>query len=78
MSVVVNVIVFGDVMKHVAQELSEKGRSDLTSVILCGSAARCFFSSLRTADSGPVLTREERELFTKICLKNSKFLLRSA
>jgi hypothetical protein len=51
MSVMVNVMVFGDVMKHVAQELSEKGRSVLTSVILCVSAARCFFSSLKTADS---------------------------
>ena len=39
---------------------------------------RCFFSSLKTADSCPVLTREEGELFTKICLKNSQFLLRSA
>lgn len=65
MSVIVNVMVYGDVMKYVAQELSEKGRSDVTSVILCGSAARCFFSSLKTADSCPVLTCEEGELFTK-------------
>lgn len=78
MSVIVDVMVFGDVMKHVAQELSEKGRPVLTIVIFCGSAARCFFSSLKTADICPVLTREERELFTKICLKNSQFLLRSA
>jgi hypothetical protein len=73
MSVIVNVMVFGDVMKHVAQELSEKGRSVLTSVILCGLAARCCFSSLKTADSCPVLTREERELFTKMCLKIFSF-----
>jgi predicted nucleotidyltransferase len=59
MSVIAYVMVFGDVMKHVAQELSEKGRSDVTSVILCGSFARCFFSSLKTADSCLVLTREE-------------------
>jgi hypothetical protein len=73
MSVIVNVMVFGDVMKHVAQELSEKGKSVLTSVILCGSAARSCLSSLKTAGSCPVLTREERELFTKLCLKTSQF-----
>jgi predicted nucleotidyltransferase len=78
MSVIVNVMVCGEVMKYVAQELSEKGRSDLTSVILWGSAARCFFSSLKAADICPVSTREEGELFTKICLKNSQFLLGSA
>jgi len=68
MSVIVNVIVFGDVMKYVAQELSEKGKSVLTSVALCGPAARCFFSSLKTADSCPVLTREERDLFTNFTI----------
>lgn len=73
MSVIVNVMVFGDVLKHVAQELSDKGKSVLTSVISCGSAARCCSSSLKTAGSCPVLTREERELFTKMCLKNSQF-----
>jgi len=68
MRVIVNVMVLGDVMKHVAQELSEKGRSILTSVTLCGSAARRFLSSLKTADSCPVLTRDERELFTKFTI----------
>jgi tRNA1(Val) A37 N6-methylase TrmN6 len=68
MSVIVNVMVFGDVMKHVAQELSEKGRLVLTSEILrvCGFAARCVLSSLKTDDICTVLTREERELFTNI------------
>ena len=42
MSVVVNVIVFGDVMQHVAQELSEKGRSDLTSVFYVASPLDAF------------------------------------
>ena len=41
MSVIVNVMVFGHIMKHAAQELSEKGRSVLTSAIFCGFVVRC-------------------------------------
>jgi hypothetical protein len=63
MSIIVDVMVFDDAMKHDAQELSEKGRSILTSVILCSS--KCFFNSLKSDVSCTVLTRERRQWSTK-------------
>jgi hypothetical protein len=66
MNIIVNVMVLGDIMKHVAQGLSERGRLVLTNVIVCGFAARCVSSSLKTDYICPMLTREERDLFTNI------------
>ena len=42
MSIIVDLMVFYDVMKHVAQELSKKGRLILTGVVLCGFAGVLF------------------------------------